>query len=44
MLGDGRVIFGIAVRTCSDRNRKSSVKIGSSRCSGARTARPAAMN
>ena len=44
MLGDGMVIFGTAVRTCSDRNRKSSVKIGSSRCSGSRTARPAAMN
>ena len=34
MLGDGMVIFGTAVRTCSDRNRKSSAKIGSSRCTG----------
>ena len=44
MLGEGRVIFGTAVRTCPARNRKSSVKIGSSRCSGWRTASPAAMN
>ena len=44
MLGDGMVIFGTAVRTCSARNRKSSAKIGSSRCSGSRTASPAAMN
>ena len=44
MLGEGRVIFGTAVRTCPARNVKSSAKIGSSRCSGARTASPAAMN
>ena len=44
MLGDGMVIFGIAVLTAPARNRKSSAKIGSSRCSGLRTASPAAMN
>ena len=44
MLGDGMVIFGTAVRTCPARNRKSSVKIGSSRCSGLWTASPSAMN
>ena len=44
MLGDGMVIFGTELRTCSERNWKSSVKIGSSRCSGLWTASPAAMN
>src|SRR5215212_7330883 len=44
MLGDGMVCFGVAVVTCSLRNRKSSAKIGSRSPTRSRTRSAAGVN